>query len=272
MSLRVVKLPLPATLQDLGRYGWLRYGVPWGGAFDLVALANANRALGNPDGAPGLEITLLGGSFQALKPIEVAVAGAPSDILINGAGIGVCKRGEPVHFALEAGQKLEICPALTGLRVYLCLRGGIAGQAVLGSVSGTGVSTGAVLTSAKMSSPEERKLIAETDSGPSIPVMPGPYASDFELQTLTAGGYTVTPNSNRVGIRLEGPALTPQPDRPSEPTCQGAIQIANNGQPIVLGPDGPTIGGYPIVAVVRKAWISRLGQLRPGAEVRFHIS
>lgn len=272
MSLRVVKLPFPAALQDGGRFGWLMYGVPRSGAFDRLSMANANRLLGNPDDAPGLELTLLGGLFEAVGDVEVAVAGAPSAVAVDGCAFGVCSRARGIGAVLRAGQTLEIGPAQSGLRVYLCLRGGISGKPVLGSVSGAGVGAGDVLARGFAEECGGREPLPETDNDAPIPIMPGPHATDFDLQTLTESAYTVSPHSNRVGIRLEGASLTPQPDRPSEPACIGAVQVANNGQPIVLGPDGPTIGGYPIVAVVRRAGLDRLGQLRPGDAVRFALS
>lgn len=271
MSLKVARLPFPATLQDFGRVGWLRYGVPRSGAFDRLSLANANRLLENPDHAPGLEITLLGGLFVALTRIEVSVAGAQSSVHVDGEEVGVYHRAKGLAAALEAGQTLEIGPAQSGLRVYLCLRGGIGGKPVLGSVSGTAVVSGAELTAGVCEPLGKREALPEAD-GESVRIMPGPHATEFDLNTLVESTYTVTNHSNRVGIRLDGPSLTPQPDRPSEPACIGAIQISNNGQPIILGPDGPTIGGYPIVAVVRKSCHDKLGQLRPGDQVQFELS
>jgi len=271
LSLKVLKLPFPATLQDLGRTGWLRFGVPCGGAFDFESLIAANRALGNDGGAPGVEITLLGGVFEAVRSMTVSVAGAESAIVVNGKEIGTCSRCYPVPASLTAGDRLEICPAQTGLRAYLCTPGGFTGHLVLGSVSGQTVKAGDSLEPGQSSARPDRSQEPMNDSGP-VGLIPGPHATEHDLLTITSTIYTATNHSNRVGIRLDGPTLTPQADRPSEPACIGAIQISNNGQPIILGPDGPTIGGYPIVAVVKKADQSRLGQLRPGDEIRFELS
>lgn len=272
MSLRAIKLPFPATFQDLGRRGWLRYGVPRGGAFDYESLILANCSLGNDDGAAGLEITLLGGTFEVLKSCSAAIAGAESAVSVNGAEQGVCNRLRPLAVHLEAGDRIEISPARSGLRAYLCIGGGFSAKPVLGSASGQAVIAGQILEAGKPLGaaplePQERAI----HEGP-IRIVPGPHSTEYDLITLTSSIYTLTNHSNRVGLRLDGPTLTPQTDRPSEPACIGAIQISNSGQPIILGPDGPTIGGYPIVSVVRRVDLSRLGQFRPGDEVRFELS
>lgn len=275
MSLRVVRLPFPATFQDLGRPGWLRFGVPRAGAFDYECLICGNRSLGNADGAPALEITLLGGAFETLSPCKVAVCGAQSTILVNEQEVGECCRFKPVIAELAAGARLEIEPAENGLRAYLHVLGGFEAEAVLGSVSGHAVRIGDTMQVGHTGNVESDYAPGADEpferEGP-IQIVPGPHATDEDLKTLTQALYTVTNHSNRVGIRLDGPSLTPQADRPSEPACIGAIQISNSGQPIVLGPDGPTIGGYPIVAVVKRSDQSLLGQLRPGQETSFWLS
>lgn len=272
MSLKVIRLPFPATLQDLGRRGWLRYGVPRSGAFDCETFVAGNRCLGNEDGAPGIEVTLLGGLFEAQAVCTVSVAGAPSSVLVNGAEIGTCNRHAPILASLSPGDEFEICPAQIGLRAYLCASGGFVGTPVLGSVAGQPLIVGDSVSIADSPNTAYGCDFHITDSEDAFRLVPGPHSTDLDLITITSSTYTATNHSNRVGIRLDGPSLTPQADRPSEPACIGAIQISNSGQPIILGPDGPTIGGYPIVAVVKKIDQSRLGQLRPGDEVRFTLS
>ena len=195
MSLRVIKLPFPATLQDLGRHGWLQYGVPKGGAFDFESLIWANRRLGNPDGAVGLEITLLGGSFESTKSHRFCISGANAEVRLN---------GDPVvalSFDALPGDLIEIGPAQQGVRSYLCVAGGFNANLILGSASGQKVMAGSMLEVNDVLNLTPQTLSNPRPASSScIRIIPGPHAIDSDLQVLTNSRYTVSNQSNRTGI------------------------------------------------------------------------
>ncbi len=264
-----------AVVQDLGRTGYLELGVGRSGAADEQAHRLANRLVGTAETAATIEITLGGFAFRLLRAATVALTGAR------------CASASAWHTALSlpAGAVIALGRPDIGLRSYLAVRGGFAVEPVLGSrstdtLSGLGpalLGIGDLLPigDAVFSKPAEVAFAPEP-SGP-IRVVPGPRLDWFApdaLDTLLTADWTVAPNSNRIGSRLTGPELTRtrKGELPTEPTLPGAIQVPPDGQPIVLGPDAPTTGGYPVIAVVATADRHRLGQLRPGGSVRFAIA
>lgn len=261
-----------ASLQDRGRTGYLELGVGRSGAADGVAHRLANRLVGNAETAATIEITLGGIAFRLVRAATVALSGAR------------CPGAPAWHTALSlpAGTLVTLGQPAAGLHSYLAVRGGFAIEAVLGSrstdtLSGIGpapLRTGDLLPigSDVLGQPSESCYVADP-AGP-IRVVPGPRSDWFTPQALTtlrSAGWTVSPDSNRIGCRLSGPALprVRSGELPTEPTLPGAIQVPPDGQPIVLGPDAPVTGGYPVIAVVATAELHRLGQLRPGATIRF---
>ncbi|MBM3981765.1 MAG: hypothetical protein FJ304_16125, partial [Planctomycetes bacterium] len=158
----------------------------------------------------------------------------------------------------------------TGARAYLCAAGGFAAPEVLGSRSALEpLRAGDVLTCAP-SRTESRGLTCEAASGFPIRALPGPQHEWFADGAFFAQEYEVAPASNRMGVRLKGAPLARKPgELVSEAVAPGAVQVTNDGLPIVLGVDGQTIGGYPKVAHVVRADLDRLAQLRPGDRVRF---
>ncbi|MCW2495443.1 biotin-dependent carboxyltransferase family protein [Jatrophihabitans sp.] len=260
------------TTQDLGRPGSAALGVPRSGAFDRAAAALANRLVGNPADAALLELTLGGLVFRALDAATVALTGAACD------GLGW---GTPV--SLPAGSLVRLGTPRSGLRSYLAVRGGLAVERVLGSastdlLSGLGperLTAGDLLAvDPQPSGPvSEQGATPRLRTGPAL-LLPGPRLDWFtpEASTLlTTTRWLVRPDSDRVGVRLDGPAL-PRIDAtelPSEATRPGALQVPPDGRPIVFGPDAPVTGGYPVIAVL--ADLDDVAQLRPGDPVSFRF-
>lgn len=297
-------------IQDIpGRLGYWQVGVPPSGPFDPVSLAEANLAVGNPAGAPGLEITGSGPTLRFSAPAIVAVTGAPAEVTIDGEPAGMW---EPLEIA--AGQALQIGTAPgPGLRLFLAVRGGLDVPKYLGSTAtftlgkfgghaGRALLAGDVLRPGSPDSdaahphfpdgarlgliggptPLERRP-ALTSSW-QIGVTEGPHAApDFftraDLDVFYATDYGVHHNSARTGIRLIGPrpgwAREDGGEAGLHPSnihdtayAVGAIDFTGD-TPIILGPDGPSLGGFVCPAVVASGELWKLGQLRPGDTVRF---
>jgi biotin-dependent carboxylase-like uncharacterized protein len=261
-----------ATVQDLGRAGWAALGVPRSGAFDRAAAALANRLVGNDPHAAVVEITLGGLALRALTPVTVAITGA----VCPGADWGAAED-------LAAGREVRLGVPRHGLRSYLAVRGGVDAPRMLGSastdlLSGLGPPRLAAGDRLAVGPPPHRPpsgAVAPPLPGPAaLQVLPGPRADWFAedaLERLCTTPWTVRDRSDRIGVRLDGPAL-PRVGRgelPSEPTLPGAVQVPADGRPIVFGPDGPVTGGYPVLAVLTDAALDAAGQLRPGDRVRF---
>jgi biotin-dependent carboxylase-like uncharacterized protein len=270
-----------ALVQDLGRPGNGHLGVPPSGALDQPALRLANRLVGNPESAAGIE-TLLGGlSVRAEASCTVAVTGPQVDVLLAGRQMG---SHSPIHVA--AGEVLSLGTPASGLRCYLAVSGGVEVTPELGSratdiLSGIGpdaLQAGAVLPLGKPGLPVGVDELAPSRALKElvIPVLLGPredWFTDPGTQ-LATGSWKVSPESNRVGVRLIGTALrrtaaSNDVELASEGLVTGAIQVRPNGLPVVFLADHPTTGGYPVIAVVSPASLSALAQARPGVKVHF---
>jgi biotin-dependent carboxylase-like uncharacterized protein len=273
MTLRVLDPGLYTLVADLGRPGCRSLGVPVGGAADRAALALGNGLVGNPPDAAALEISLAGPTLTADADLACVLSGAPFELAVDGQRLEAGKT-----FTLRSGDTLRVGSTPTGMRGYLCIRGGIAAPLVLGSRSGLApLRAGAVLAC----SPgfiHARFLRRPLGGGgpfarPTVIVLralPGAQADWFPPDAVSGPPYRVTPASNRMGIRLHGePLPVPPRDLLSEPVCPGSVQVTREGQSIILGVDGQTIGGYPKIAQVIGADLDRVGQLRPGDRVRF---
>jgi 5-oxoprolinase (ATP-hydrolysing) subunit C len=257
MSLLAIRAVGLVTVQDLGRPGRMHEAVPAGGALVRDRLVAANRAARNPDGAPAIEV--LGELvIRAERELQVATDTTPLRSLRAGDELAVAS--EPRRVA------------------YLAVRGGIDAPVVLGGrgallCAGLGglVRAGQRFSVAALAPVRAEPLPAET-GGP-IRLVAGPDPDHFEpaaLEILTSSEYRVLPSSNRVGTRLDGPAL-PRTVAPevSRPMVIGAIEVPRDGKPIILGPEHPTTGGYPIIAVVASPDLGRLFSVRLGGTVRF---
>lgn len=261
-----------ATVQDGGRRGFAALGVPRSGAFDQGALALANRLVGNAPDAAALEITAGGLALRVHRAVTVACTGAPCP----GAPWGRAT-------TLAAGTELRLGVPSHGMRSYLAVRGGVGAPAALGSrsydtLSGLGpapLRPGDVLgVGAALDGPPSAVDAVAPRRPDRIGIVAGPRDDWFDagsLRMLTDAEWTVRAESNRVGVRLDGPPLHRRitAELPSEPTRPGAVQVPGDGRPIVFGPDGPVTGGYPVIAVVDAAGLDAIAQLRPGDRVRF---
>jgi KipI family sensor histidine kinase inhibitor len=290
-ALLVVSPGLRTTLQDGGRRGMRRFGVPLGGAADRALLAVANELVGNPADTVALEVTHSGPVLQAdSADIRCAVAGECEFAVETGPGWTRLSSGESV--IVPRGARLRVGRVLAGLRCYVAVAGGFAIEAQLGSRStlqrgGLGWARGRPLVAGDRlpvsaqpdglrdsSSPRHGRVLETTDP---IRVVLGPQDDHFTrsgLETFATSTYTVSPASDRVGVRLEGPGIehrTGMSDIVSDGCIRGSIQVPGDGQPIILGPDCGTTGGYPKVATVIRADLDRIGQLRPGDRVRFAV-
>jgi biotin-dependent carboxylase-like uncharacterized protein len=275
-----------ATVQDLGRSGYTDLGIGRGGAADRGALRLANRLVGNPESTAGVEFLLGGLILRLASAATIAFTGAPCPL--TGPRDGSWNSA----LSCPAGTVLTLGTPPTGLRSYLAVRGGIAVAPVLGSratdtLSGLGpaaLGAGSQLPIGRAATAEPSSFTGDgavrqpTGDRP-LRLAPGPRTGWFSQQAtagLFGSSWLVRADSDRIGTRLQGPALRPRPGAeeaaaqlPSEPTLPGAIQVPPDGQPIVLGPDAPVTGGYPVIGVLPAAELDRLAQLRPGAEVRF---
>lgn len=269
MSLTVLDAGLYSLLVDVGRPSSRALGMPLGGAADRAALALGNGLLGNSPTALALEVTLAGPTLRADHHTAAVLFGAPFSLMVNG------ERAIPAGttFTLEPGEVLKIAGTPTGVRGTLCVAGGFDAPEVLGSRSSLEpVKAGDVLACRPSFTPARRSLPFLTlDSGESVlRAVDGPQCDWFPHDAFFDRNYQISPNSNRMGLRLTGEPLTRRPgELVSEAVAPGAVQVTNDGQPVILGVDGQTIGGYPKIAHVIRADLDRLAQLRPGSTVRF---
>lgn len=281
-SITVLQAAGPLLFEDLGRPGHSGIGVPASGAFDRASQMLAQRLVGNPVNEAALEITLGSVRLRSSETVTAAITGAETQVDLAGNAIAVNE-----VFSWPAGARLSIGSAARGLRNYLAVRGGFAVAPVLGSascdvLSGLGpepLRSGDTVALAHRPAayPQLGHAPVQWRSPGVLRVSLGPRDAWFvhaAVERLGSAVFTVTPDGNRVGIRLSGPVLQRRlpGELPSEPLQRGAIQVPGNGQPIIMGPDHPTTGGYPVIAtVVADDWDS-CGQLRPGDEVRFLVS
>ncbi|MDI5980345.1 biotin-dependent carboxyltransferase family protein [Amycolatopsis magusensis] len=279
-KLEVLTPGLFATVQDLGRPGYTALGVGRSGAADRDALRLANRLVGNPEGNAAVEATFGGLAVRFDGPTLIALTGAVGPARLGGRAIGP---NAPVF--VGAGEELRLGAPDRGLRTYLAVRGGIEVPPVLG---GRGTDTLSGLGPAPLAAgttlPVGHRVLAwpVVDQAPcaAIPdepvlrLVPGPrldFFTEDALGTLLSGRYAVSAQSNRVGLRLDGPVLrrAKSGEVPSEPAAPGAVQVPPSGQPILFLADHPVTGGYPVVAVVAEEDLGGAAQARPGTRLRF---
>jgi KipI family sensor histidine kinase inhibitor len=284
----VVEEPgLRTALQDGGRRGVASLGVPAAGPADPHSFWLANRLVGNPGGAGALEAVARGPTLRCLSPAFVAVLGGSPDLRLQGQVVPT-GRVLPVN----PGQELRVGPVTDGFRAYVAIAGGFVGPEVMGScasdqLSGLGpgpIERGARLWAAPLTPPLGDHLLDELPPGASaddavaLRVVPGPHPERFAtgaFASLSFMQFTVTAESNRVGLRLSRTALSPPimmargvtAELDSQGTVTGVVQVPPDGDPVVLLSDHATLGGYPVLAVVAWADHGLLGQCAPGASV-----
>ncbi len=279
-ALAVVRAGALTTVQDRGRPGHAHLGVPRSGALDRPAADLVNRLVGNPPETAVLETTLTGCALRPRSTVTVAVAGAPCPVTVDGRPVAW---GAPVR--VPGGALLDVGPAVSGLRAYVGVCGGIAVEPVLGSrstdlLSGLGpppLADGTVLSLGRPSDVHPRVDVAPQPAPPAelvLRVTLGPRDGWFTpeaVRTFVSRPYRVSSASNRIGLRTEGPALERAVggELPSEGMVLGAVQVPPDGRPVVFLADHPTTGGYPVIAVVRAADLPAAAQAAPGTPVRF---
>ena len=279
-ALFVVRAGALTTVQDRGRPGHAHLGVPRSGALDGPAAALANRLVGNRPEAAVLETTLNGCALRPRSTVTVAVTGAPCPVTVDGRP---ASWGAPVH--VPAGALLTVGAALSGVRSYVGVSGGVTVEPVLGSrstdlLSGLGpppLTDGATLP---LGTPAPLHTRVDTAPQPAPPtelllrVALGPRNDWFTpeaVRDFTTRTFRVSSASNRIGLRTEGTALERRlrGELSSEGMVLGAVQVPPDGRPVVFLADHPTTGGYPVIGVVREPDLSAAAQAVPGTPVRF---
>ena len=284
---RVIKPGLFTSVQDLGRFGYQRFGIPVSGAMDKYAFVCANTLVGNSVNDACLEVTLLGPELEVLNPTQVSLAGADFSVSVNDEVAPMwallnLKKGDVITF---------IGSAERGCRTYVAVRGGIDVPIILGSRStyvrgGFGGYEGCLLQAGNvirgLESPEflkERRvmpteLIPKYESKIIADVTLGPQEEMFTaegVETFLSQEYTLTTESDRMGYRLDGALVKHKSatEIVTDPLLPGAVQVPGNGKPIVLMVDAQTTGGYPKIATATTPGLSRLGQAKPGDTIQF---
>jgi biotin-dependent carboxylase-like uncharacterized protein len=273
------------TVQDLGRPGYLRFGIPASGPVDRLAFVLANRLVGNRDGLAGLECTLVGPRLEIMREAVVAATGADMPLSVNEREVA---RWRSVR--VRAGDVVRLGAATGGVRGYLAVSGGLEVPEVLGSRStylrgrlggydGRALRTGdEIRIGPSTLSPRERGVrrdaVPRFGGGFLVHVVLGPQADRFTpagLDTFLRAPYEMLPQSDRMGARLRGPVIAHARghDIISDGVPLGGIQVVGDGQPIILLVDRQSTGGYTKIAAVCSTDIGRVGQTRPGEHLKF---
>jgi biotin-dependent carboxylase-like uncharacterized protein len=274
-----------SSLQDLGRFGWQRFGVSSSGAMDSLALAAANALVGNPPGTAAVELVLLGCTIAADQtPVRVAVAGAPATLSLDGQRLPAM-----TSILIEPWRTLTVGPMQAGIYAYLAVEGGFALPAVLGSLSlqqraKLGGLEGRALRAGDRLPVQARRDAADAcetaldpldlGAGDVIRVVLGPQADYFSTQgveTFLGEAYSVSAQADRMGYRMSGPRIEHARgfNIVSDGIVTGSVQVPGTGEPIVTMADRQTTGGYPKIATVISADLRILAQRRAGEAVRF---
>lgn len=279
-ALEITQCGPGVSVQDCGRYGFRRFGVSTSGAMDLKALALANTLVGNPPDGAAIELPLSGAAFR--------VVGGPALVATCGPGTTLAVSGQPIPentsvVALD-GDIIAVGPPRDSVYSYLAVAGGIQTKPVLGSrsfhrrsgIGGCVLSPGDRLPciGGAADTPLYFPQGIRYDRGDAIGIVPGPqieYFEDAAWSRLLSERYWISPRSDRMGLRLEGPTLRSAKghDIVSEGVVSGSIQVPGDGNPIVLGRDCQTTGGYPKIATVISAHLDQLAQIPFGRDVRF---
>ncbi|MGJ8654236.1 MAG: biotin-dependent carboxyltransferase family protein [Opitutaceae bacterium] len=277
--LEILSTGVGLSVQDEGRVGWRRFGVPVGGAMDCHSMRAANQLLGNLDSAPVIEVMLQGAKLRVLETTWLALAGADLGCVLK-----------PWEARLiEAGTVLSFPGAEAGIFTYIAVPGGVVADQWFGSAAadarngmGEVLKKGGVVSSRlnlpmcqteqvarRLTVQEARREYLDT---PVFGLLRGPQFKDFSesaQNALVDSEWTVSLRSDRTGFRLAGPRLEVPASILSEPVLPGSFQVPGNGQPIVTMVDGPTVGGYAKLAVLPAVERDRLAQCRPGTHIRF---
>lgn len=280
-----LKPGLFTTVQDLGRYGYLKYGIPISGAMDTFSLVAANVLVANNSNDACLEITLFGPELQALTRTQIAITGGDISPKINGQNVPTWQT-----LQVQEGDVISFGKVENGCRAYLSIRGGINTLLVLGSratyvrgefggIKGRQLKTGDIIEGfdtpplkVEYSMPED--LVPQFTGQFKVHVILGPQADMFTeggINTFLPSPYKVTLEADRMGYRLEGPTIEhkAKADIISDALLPGAIQVPKNGKPIIIMRDAQTTGGYAKIAVAIIPDVSLLGQAKPNDIIKF---
>jgi antagonist of KipI len=303
VTLRIVTGGLQTTVQDLGRIGRQRAGIPVCGAMDRLALRIGNMLVGNDDGDAALEASLIGPAITFEQPALIALTGGDLEATINGTAVPTWHA-----IAVPAGTTLRSAQPRVGCRSYIAVAGGIDVPLVFGSRStylraqfggfeGRALRSGDVLVSGIPSQPSARigAMVRESTAAavaarwsisgtlrpqysddPVVRLIPGAHydlLDDESRDRLGAGTFRISPSSDRMGYRLAGvPLSLREPvDLLSEGVAFGTVQLPPGGEPIVLMADHQTTGGYPRLGEVASIDLPLVAQLKPGDRLRFRL-
>lgn len=286
--LEIIEPGFLTTVQDAGRWGWLRFGVPPSGPLDAAAFNAANALTGNAPHAAGLEITWIGPTLRVTRDALIAVCGADFELWVGRLPVPTWH-----SVVMRAGQVLRFGARRSGARAYLAVDGGIALPPYLGSQAtylpgGFGGLEGRALRAgdqlplhpangdpfARAGRAWPRAQRPPYSAAPLLRVILGPQAETFSetgIATFLNATYTLSPTSDRMGARLVGPAIAHARETSivSDGVIAGCIQTPPDGQLIIMLADHQTTGGYPKIATVIQADLPLLAQLMPGDRVRF---
>jgi antagonist of KipI len=274
-------------VQDRGREGFQQLGVSVSGAVDVDALDIANRLVGNDENAAGLEVMLGGLIVRFSESTTFAVTGVDTNAALDGVPVAT-----DVSYVAHAGAELQLGMATNGLRAYLAVSGGIEPPSSLGSrsthiasaiggVEGRTLIEGDLLPLGEASNGSNSGRVFESESrnssadGLDIRIVLGPQDNEFSavgVETLLGSSYSVTDQSNRQGLRLDGPVIGSKSGRYdiiSDAVVNGSIQVPGDGKPIILLADRQTTGGYAKIATVATVDLPKLGQATPGTTISF---
>lgn len=281
-ALKILRSGPLNTVQDIGRFGHQRFGVTPAGPMDRISFHIAAALVGNAPSDPQIEIGTGGLELEAAgHAVLIGFAGPHVHAVLDSQPLA-----ETQSLVLEPGQRLFISPAAPAGWAYLAVAGGFEAPCPLGSYAShtrSGLGGGTALAGSQLhfthvaSSTAKTYLLAE-NAWPARParlrLLPGPQAEMFTDEAwtaLTTSTYTLSPRSDRMGYRLDGPALTraAEGEMVSDGIVTGAIQVPHDGAPIVLMADRQTTGGYPKIAVLATADLPFAAQTLPGAEIKF---
>ena len=287
-AFEVLEPGILTTIQDLGRYGFSQFGVPPSGALDTFSYRAGNLLVGNREGEASLETTIMGLKLKVLREIVIAITGSDLSPTLNGEPLEMWR----THLLVE-GDIINFKKVRTGCRAYLATSGGLIVPQVMGSQStylsgkfggldGRALRKGDILFAPDIRSPMSQlgfrfpgDLIPQFDKVALLRVTLGPQDHHFTekgLQTLFSSFYQVTPQCDRMGVRLQGPTIERRSDVEesiiSEGLIIGAIQVPGDGKPIIILTELVT-GGYTKIATVISSDLPKVAQLKPGDRVRF---
>jgi len=287
-SLEVLQPGVLTTVQDLGRYGFSQFGVPPSGALDAFSLRVGNLLVGNPEGNACLEITLMGLKLKVLREIVIAITGGDLSPTLNGEGLEMWK----THLVIE-GDLIEFKGVRRGCRAYLAICGGFDVPPLMeskstylsgkfGGYEGRPLRRGDILFTSdvpvswgRLGLRFPKEAIPSIEKEAILRVILGPQDDQFTergMKTFSSSLYRVTPQCDRMGLRLDGPQIERQPDVEesiiSEGLIPGSIQVPGDGKPIIILTELVT-GGYTKIATVISTDLPKVAQLKPGDRVRF---